>query len=87
MTLNIDDDVFALLQAKAHTKGEDPSNYAAAAILEAIARDVWGADSPTGDSSEARTVIERSLADFQDGRFRPFAEYVRDATARYDLPD
>lgn len=88
MTITIDAELETRLRAAAEARGEDPNRFAIAVLTEALD---WNED-PDADLTEeekaaVRAGVERGLKDFEEGRFRPFAEFAAEMRARYDLPD
>ncbi len=67
------------LRARAERQGEDKAQVAARLILEALE---WEEQ----DYAEAVEGIERGLADFEHGRFRPFHEFAAEQRKKHNLP-
>ena len=88
MVITIDAELEARLRAAAAARGEDPNRYAVAVLKEALElEEDPDADLTEEDRAAVRAGVERSLKDFEEGRFRSFTDFAAEMRARYDLPD
>ena len=79
MTLTISRDLEEKLVAKAAHRGKDPNVFVEELLSDALA---WDDDA---DFEEAVAGVERGLADFEAGRYRPFSEFAAEQRKKYGL--
>lgn len=92
MTITLDDRLALHLQKIAAARGEDPNNYAVAAIADALVRDEAAAnitdpDANLSDDEKAavRAGIERGAADFDAGRFSTADEFYKKMQEKHGI--
>ncbi len=92
MTITLDDRIAIQLQEIAAARGEDPDNYAVAAIANALVRDeaAVNAADPDADLSDeekasVRAGIERGVADFEAGRFSSADDFYAKMREKHGL--
>jgi predicted transcriptional regulator len=92
MIITLDDKLAAHVQAVAASRGEDPNNYAVAAITNALMRDKAVAESADPDADlneeEKRAIdagIDRGLADFDAGRFNSAEDFYKKMREKHGI--
>jgi predicted transcriptional regulator len=78
ITIDLQPAVLARLHEKAEREGQETEAVAARLLAEVLE---WEAQ----DRREAIAGIERGLADFEAGRFRPLEEIIAEKRAKYAL--
>jgi predicted transcriptional regulator len=79
ITLNLPPEAEALLREKASRQDSDAETVATEIVLEVLERE-------QRDLADAVAGIQRGLDDFEQGRSRPFSEFVAEQRARHHLP-
>jgi predicted transcriptional regulator len=80
ITIELAPEVLERLREKAAREGRDAEAVAADVLANALE---WDAE----DQAEAVEGIQRGLADFEAGRYRPLEEVIAEKQRKYGLPD
>ena len=87
ITLDLPPDVEASIRERATARGLEFADYVRALLQRDAAGDDPDADLSEEERAAVREGVQRGLADFAAGRYRPFSEFAAEMRARYALSD